>query len=93
MARVRCETSKWFLLVLFAFCLAYSDAVQESNELILTLSDLDQMRNDIIFLKSINESGINISPLNEADHKCLSELYAIENGIRNSELWAVKSNR
>lgn len=92
MARNRWNISKWFSSAALVFCMANNGAGQKSNKTISTLSDFEQIKNDIISLREINEFEIERSPLNDVDQRCLSELHAIGNGIKNSELWAMKSN-
>lgn len=89
MARIRGAILKWFISVSLVLCMTHRSAGEESSEAIRTLPDIEQIKNDFIY---INKFAIENLPLNNEDQTCLSELNAIGNGIQHLEFWAMKSN-
>lgn len=85
MVKLRTESSKWWLIILFlAFCMKCCEAEFESQRF-NDFVRFERMKNDL-FTRSNKKQANSMD-----DWKCLQELNNIGNGLKKFEPWAEKS--
>lgn len=77
-----------YVLLIIWLCIECGDGSSGSIPLKLSSLNFEQIKRDIISASGIFDKKQNLSP---NDLKCLKELKAIDKGLQNRDMWALKS--
>lgn len=76
-----------FAIILFIYLIKFSSANHRQNQMNLNFLNFEQMKIDLF---TVNKTAHQCKTMTQRDEKCLNELAAIGNGLKNLELWAIK---